>query len=500
MDSPLILAHDIGTSGTRTSIVGRDGAILASMSAPHPTHYGAGGVAEQDPEDWWSGVCHNTRALAERHPEESRRIVGIGLSGQMLACLPVDAGGEPLRRSMIHSDARAVRQAELIAETVGRDDVYRTTGNVLDPRSPLAKMLWLKDNEPDVYRRASRFLQSKDFVAGRMTGSFDSTDLSDATHAQWLDIRRRQYAGDLLAALGLDAGKLPALHRSTDVVGKLCKAAAQAMGLPSGIPVVAGAGDGCCATVGAGAVRPGDTYCCLGTTAWIASVAEGPFIDPKRRVFNILSMDGESCGVFGTVQSAGRSLEWVMDLLGEADFGAFDALLAAAPAGCDGLIFLPYLEGERSPIYDANARGVFFGIGPTHGKAHFVRSVVEGVSFALRSVLEVMRETADVPALRLIGGGGQSAAWQQMLADICDAEIRVLSTQAADATSLGAAVAAGVGVGLFESVADGCRGIRVELTRPPTPELRQVYARSFAIYASLYPALKDAFARLSESA
>ena len=491
MAEPLILAHDVGTSGVKTLVVGPDGVPRTSESTPHATSYGPGGAAEQDPADWWTGVCRNTRALVERCPDLPADLAAIGVGGQMLACLPVGSDGEPLRPSMIHSDARATREAAFI----DREAAYRVSGNVADARSPLAKMLWLKAHEPDTYRRAARFLQAKDWVVGRMTGAFDSTDLSDAAHAGWLDVRTHAVAEGLLADLGLEAGKLPVPHRSTEVVGRLGDVAARQMGLRAGVPVVAGAGDGCCATAGAGAVRPGDTYCCLGTTAWIATAAEGPTIDPQARVFNLPSLDGAGCGVYGTVQSAGRAVDWVMDLLGEEGHGRLDALLAGAPPACDGLVFLPYLEGERSPVWDARARGVFFGIAPTHGRAHFVRAAVEGVSFALRSVLDVLREGGPVEAMRLIGGGARSAAWRQVLADVCGVEVQTLSSAAQDATSLGAAIAAGVGVGIFGSVEDGCRAVTVERAHTPDVALRETYERAFGLYGSLYPALKEAFAR-----
>jgi len=359
-------------------------------------------------------------------------------------------------------------------------------------------MLWMKANEPGLYARAARFVQPKDYVVGHMTGRFDSTDMSDATHAQWMDIGRRAYAADMLAELGLDVSRLPELHRATDVVGTLCPEAARAMGLPDGIPVTAGGGDGSCATVGAGAVREGDTYCCLGTTAWIASMRPDAFIDPQMRLFCIQSLDGEGCGVFGTVQSAGRSLEWIMQTLDE-NFAALEDLLGAAPPGSDGLVFLPYLEGERSPIWDTDARGVFFGLAPVHGRGHFVRATVEGVSYALRSVLDIIRGQGDVAALRLIGGGGRSGAWQRMLADICRVDVQLLSTHAEDATSLGAAIAAGVGVGLWPTLAEGVRSISVTTTQRHDPAAGEVYDRRFALYQSLYPRLKEAFAELRAS-
>jgi xylulokinase len=499
VNEPLILAHDVGTSSTKSSVMAPDGRILASQSTPHATALPQPGWAEQNAEDWWRGVCRNTRALVAAAPEIAARIAGIGVSGHMLGCLALDRQGRPLRPSMLHSDTRAAAEAEAIARDVGADHVYRATGNRIDARSSLAKMCWLKTHDPATYKATHRFVQSKDFIVGRMTGSFDSTDYSDASHALWLDLARRDYAADLIAAAGLDVGKLPALHASVDVVGAVSEEGGAALGLPSGIPVVAGGGDGACASIGAGAVRENDTYCCIGTTAWIASVSPTPFLDERQRLFNIATLDGEAFGVYGTVQCAGRSLDWVMELLGESDFEQFDERLASVSAGSDGLIFLPYLEGERSPIWDADARGVFFGIAPSHGRAHFLRATVEGVSYALRSVLDVLRERSAVPQLRLIGGGGQSAGWRQLLADVCDVEIQVLSTQAADATSLGAAIAAGVGVGVFKDLADGVRMISVEQSCSPNAETQGVYDSRYALFRSLYVALKPQFKQLQET-
>ena len=499
MQAPLILAHDVGTSGTKSSLVRPDGVILASRTSAHGTQFPRPGWAEQQPADWWEGVCRNTRALTAGHSELRDKIAGIGVSGHMLGCLPVDSQGKALRPCMIHSDCRAAGPCEVVHKRIGRDAVYELTGNILDPRSSLCKVLWVKANEPDVYARTARFLQSKDYVVGRMTGSHDSTDYSDASHAQWLDIRAKSYATDMFVELGIDSAKFPALHRSTDPVGKLTRESAQALDLPAGIPVVAGGGDGSCASAGAGAVHVGDTYCCLGTTAWIAATTAEPFIDGQRRIFNVLALDGENNGVFGTVQAAGRSVDWAMDLLGEKGFGRFDDLLSGVPPGSDGLIFLPYLEGERSPIFDPNARGVFFGLSPVHRREHLLRATVEGVSFALRSVLEVMRESFAVPALRLIGGGGQSNLWQQLLADVCGVSIQRLSTQSADATSLGAAFAAGVGVGLFESLPQAARTVEVTGERLADTALAQRYDTYFGVYQTLYPRLKPVFTKLREA-
>ncbi|MCX7015917.1 MAG: FGGY-family carbohydrate kinase [Candidatus Sumerlaeota bacterium] len=493
VDMEYLLAHDIGTSAVKTALVRRDGAIEDSQSRPIATHAPKPGWAEQDPWDWWRGVCGNTKALLERRPEAGRAIAAIGVSGHMLGCLPVDRAGEPLLPAMIHSDGRAARECDQVRERFGDEALYRITGCVLDPRSPLCKALWVRRHAPEEYARTAFFLQSKDFVVGRLTGGFDTTDFSDASHAQLLDIRNRAYAVGILQEVGLDPRKLPAIHKSTDVVGRLTDSSAQALGLPSGIPVVAGGGDGSCATVGAGAVQPGDAYCCIGTTAWLARTREQPFLDEQRRVFNILSLDGETCGVFGTIQAAGRSLQWVLNLFG-ADYDALTEACARAEPGCQGLIFLPYLDGERSPIWDPRANGAFVGLLPLHERCHLIRAVQEGVCYALRSVLDALRESDDdLAVLRLIGGGAQSEAMRRILADVCNVRLHTVSTQAADATSVGAAIAAGVGVGMFASIPEGVRGITVVEETRPEPEGVERYSRPYSIYRALYPALRPVY-------
>lgn len=300
----------------------------------------------------------------------------------------------------------------------------------------------------------------------------------------------------MLTELGLDPAKLPAPRRSTDIAGRLSAPAAAELGLRAGIPVCVGGGDGACASAGAGAVAGGDAYCCLGTTAWITRIGGDPVLDEQRRLFSLIALDGETCGTYGTVQCAGRAMEWARELFGISDFAQFNALASQVPAGSEGLLFLPYLEGERSPMFDPDARGVYFGLSTRHGRAHLVRAAMEGVCFALATVLSAIREHGPVPALRLIGGGGQSALLQQIFADAADVEIRLLSVPAGDATALGAAIAAGVGVGIFPDFASATRGIRMEQTRRPDSAVAGVYRRRLELYQSLYPALRPAFAAL----
>ena len=497
MDDPFIIAYDIGTSSIKTSIVRTDGTVMDSVTTAHQTFFPQPSWAEQDPEDWWKGACSNTHVLIERHPEIPKQISAIGVSGHMLGCLPVDSNGNALRRCMIHSDTRCSKEFDLVKKQIGIDTIYNSTGNILSANSSLCKALWIKKNEPGIYKQASRFLQSKDFLVSRLTGNVDTTDFSDASHGHLIDIHKKEYNTDIFIELGLDRRKFPALHKGTDIVGKLNAASASALNLPEGIPVAAGAGDGACANAGAGIVKPGDIYCCLGTTAWIAYNSNAPIVDPSHRIFNIMSVDGETYGVFGTIQAAGRSLQWVMELLNERDVKEFDRKAASADPGSNGLVFLPYLEGERSPIFDSNARGVFFGITPSHDRTHFMRAVLEGVAMALRSVLEVYREKSVIPSMRIIGGGAKSDIWQKIISNTCNIVLQRLNIPAEDSTSIGVAITAAVGVGLFSSVEDGAKLIGTKGRYSPEERLVDTYNKAYKIYQSLYPRLKPVYTAMA---
>ncbi len=341
MNDMWILAGDIGTSSVKTAIFDQHGMIVDSAVQAHATSHDHNGWASQEAETWWQGFAANVKILLERHPEARERIAVIGASGHMLGCLPVDGKGHPLYPAIIHADTRASDQARFIEKQVGAETLYDLTGNTLNARSGICKILWLKDHEPELYRKTARFLQSKDYLVSRLTGNPDTTDLSDASHAQWINIKNRTYLTDIFSELDLDSEKMPALHRGTDIIGTLTPESGRELGLPAGIPVIAGAGDGACASVGAGSALSGDFYCCLGTSAWIAYASSQPLFDPQRRLFNILSADGRTCGVYGTVQSAGHSVSWAMNLFQETDARAFDRSAATGPAGSEGLIYLP---------------------------------------------------------------------------------------------------------------------------------------------------------------
>ncbi len=490
MGKETILAFDIGTSSIKASLFGSDGAMLYSMVHAYPTRYGEGGQADQDPEDWWRGLCALAASLREQAPERWQQVAVLGVGGHMLSCVPVDGKGQALSPALIHADARAHRQCREIGEKIGEKRLYEMSGNRLDPRSTLCKVQWFKDCEPGIYRRTARFLCCKDVVVARLTGNIDTTDFSDASHGEMMDISTGRYDDAVFAELGLDRKKLPTLHRGTEVVGRVTRAAAEQLSLREGIPVIAGAGDGPSATLGVGAVHPGDAYLCLGTTAWIGVLADKPCFDPQQRIFSISMADGEKVSVIGTVQAACSALNWAMRLVGLEDPAQADVQAQKAPPGSGGMVFLPYLEGERSPIFDNQARGVYFGLRGTQEQSHLLRATLEGVAFALRSVLDAMGDHFFISRMRIIGGGAKSALWREILASAFGIPLDIVNISAGDVTSAGIAMAAGLAVGLFATPEKAAGRVRVAGTVEPNPAWQQAYQETYKIYCQLYPALK----------
>lgn len=487
----ILLAFDIGTSGLKASLLDENMHILRNVTTTYPTRHLQDGGCEQDAYDWWMGAVRAMMMLRELAPDYCKRVEAIGVSGQMLAALPMSADGQPLRAAMIHADTRANAVYSRLREQLGRDYFYNVTGNVLTPATTLCKALWIKENEPELYAKTARFLQVKDYLVYRLCGNMDSTDLSDASHAMLMNLQSRRYDEELFYNVGLDLQKFPSIHASCELAGTLTEEAACHLGLRPGIPVSVGGGDGACANVGAGAVTAGHFYLSLGTTAWIAGPMAQPFLDPKHRVFHIYTMDGNGCNVFGTMQCAGRSITWAQGLLGYSSPTAFDAAAQTVPAGAEELIYLPYLEGERSPVFDAKARGVFFGMSGIHRKEHFARAVLEGTACGLGQILETFREKETIDSLRIIGGGAKSKLWKQIISDVCGVRLCELNTFSDSATSIGAAAAAGVGIGLFPSLADAVSHLTVGAAVEPQDS--QAYERTRARYAMLYPALADVF-------
>ena len=489
----IILAFDIGVSGLKASLVDENLNILRNVTTTYPTHRFPDGGCEQDAADWWMSAVRAMLMLRELAPEYVKQVQAVGISGHMLGCLPMDRDGQALRPAMIYGDTRALELSNRLRAEFGRTYFYNITGNVLSPSTTLCKTLWLKEHEPEVYSKTERFLQVKDYLVYRLCGNMDSTDLSDASHGMLMNLGTREYDRGLFENVGLDLAKFPQLHTGCEIAGRLTEEAACHLGLRAGIPVSVGGGDSACANIGAGAAAPGSFYLNLGPTAWIAGPMEHPFLDAKNRVFHIYTLDGNGCNVFGMMQCAGNSVAWAQSLFDIASPRSFDALAEQVAPGSGGLVYLPYLDGERSPVFDAQAQGVFFGMNSTHRREHFTRAVLEGVSCALSQILDVFREREQVPALRIIGSGAKSHLWKQIIADVCGVALLEVSTFPDSATSLGAAAAAGVGIGLFKDLPDAARHIQLSGRVEPDADSERLYQLTKKRYAMLYPALREAF-------
>ncbi len=501
-----ILSHDLGTTGNKATLYDREGNLLASSFYPYSTYYPHPNWVEQNPLDYWNAFKSSTQELLAKSKVKSKEIAVISFSGQMMGCLPVDKDGSPLRNIIIWADQRGVKEAELIRERLGEETVYKITGHRISPTYSAAKILWIKKNEPDVFSKTYKFLLAKDFIIYKLTGKW-VTDFSDASGTNLFDLQQEKWSEEIIEALEIPIDKLPEVHSSLEVVGELTQEASSELDLPSGIPIVIGGGDGACAACGAGVVEEGDAYNYLGASSWIAIASKRPIYDSRLRTFTFHHL---APGLFmptGTMQSAGLSYQWARDNLAIREkeiassfnlspYEIMDLEAEKIPPGCENLIFLPYLLGERSPHWNPNARGVFIGLTPRHTRTHLIRAVLEGVGFNLRIILDAfLIQGIDIKEIRLIGGGGKSKFWANILANIFERDILRMETSE-EATSLGSAIAGGVGVGIFQSLKVAKEIVRIKERIIPEESKITVYRRIFPIFIDAYERLIPIFEKL----
>ncbi len=495
----LILAHDLGTTGNKASLFDASGALLASAIAPYETYYPRPGWAEQHPSDWWQAVVASTRQLLAHSDYTADDVAVISFSGQMMGCLPVGTDGVPLRSAIIWADQRAEEEAAYLAQQMTPEGIYRLTGHRASASYSAAKILWVRRHQPEVFRQTRCFLQAKDYVALRLTGAY-GTDYSDASGTNLFDLAARHWADEILSALEFSPEMLPPALPSATVLGGVTASAARETGLRRNTPVVIGGGDGACATAGAGVVREGDAYCYIGSSAWIAYVSREPLYDPAQRTFTFAHLDPAYLFPTGTMQCAGGSFDWLERLLrGDAEgrlYAELDNMAANVAPGAQGLLFLPYLMGERSPHWNPHARGCFVGLSLAHGRGEMARAVMEGVALNLRIILDCFRQQeAPIESLRVIGGGARSAVWRQILADVLKLPLQ-RAQLTVEATSLGAAVAGGVGVGLFDGYDIVNQLVAVQPAEEPRAEEAHRYDELYPLFQDAYQALLPLYDRL----
>lgn len=506
--SKYILAHDLGTTGNKATLYDGEGRLVGSAFYAYETEYAHTSWAEQNPDDWWQAVCASTRVLLAQTRVRGDEVACITFSGQMMGCVPLDRGARPIRRAIIWADQRSVDQERWIGERVPPEDVYRITGHRLSASYSLSKILWLRDNEPEVFRAAHKFVHAKDAIVARLTGVF-ATDPSDASGMNLYDLENSTWSERIVEAAALDLEKLPEVRASTEVVGEVLPDVAEEAGVAAGTPVVIGGGDGACAAAGAGVIGEGGAYNYVGSSSWIALASPEPIYDPGFRTFTFGHVVPGMYMPTGTMQTAGASYQWARDqlcpveqqsaqTLGLSAYELMNREAAKSPPGANGLIFLPYLLGERSPRWNPRARGAFVGLTIRHNRADVIRAVLEGVTLNLRVILEAFRvQGTRISAMRLIGGGARGRFWNSIMADVYGLPVHRLAVLE-EATSMGAAVTGGVGVGLYPdfSIVERMNPV-VEVIEPDAAG-QAVYEKIYPIFEASYEALAPVYDMLAE--
>lgn len=473
----MIIAHDLGTTGNKASLHHPDGRLIEAITVNYPAHFASGGIAEQNPKDWWDAVVTATRTLLET-TGHTGSISGIVISGQMMGAVLLDASGEPVRPAIIWADTRSGRQQQQLSEAVGDEQAYRILGHRLNPTYSIAKIMWVRDNEPELWDKVRHVCVAKDYIAYKLTGRL-ATDRSDASGTNAYDQASGSWSEVIVDAAELPLSLFPEILESTDIVGTIVADAAAVMGVPEGTPVVMGGGDGPLAAVGAGIVSASDgAYVSLGTSSWISFVSDQPVWDPSMRTFTFNNVVPGSFVPTATMQAGGASLQWFTEVLHpDASTRQAGALIAEADHQVDTgeMYFLPYLLGERAPLWEPQARGSFIGLSRHHTRAHMMRAVMEGVAYNLYTCLLAFREGgAHIDRMTAVGGGAQSDVFLQLLADVWGVPVSRRSV-VDEANSLGAAVTGAVGLGLADfAAARQLSETTAEFSPDPTRHARYV--------------------------
>lgn len=491
-----LLGIDVGTGGTRAIVVDTTGRIVGSATHEHvPFASPQTGWAEQDPADWWQAACRAIPAALRDAQVGADAITAVGFSGQMHGSVLLDDEDAIVRPALIWCDQRTDEQCKAITEQIGPARLIELTSNPALTGFTLPKLLWVREHEPELWRRVRSVMLPKDYVRFRLTGD-RATDVADASGTLLFDVGGRQWSRDMLDEMELSAAILPRAYESPEVTGSVTTAGAEATGLRVGTPVVAGGGDQAAGAVGMGIVRAGAVSATIGTSGVVFAATDRPALDPQGRVHTFCHAVPGRWHIMGVTQGAGLSLRWFRDTFGSgADDGRdpYERLVeeaARVPAGSDGVMWAPYLMGERTPHLDAHARAALVGLNASHGRGHIVRAILEGVAFSLKdsfSIFEEMR--VPVGGVRLGGGGARSPVWRQIQADVYGYPVEIV--QAEEGAAYGAALLAGVGGGVWRTVEDACDAVvRVGTTVQPDERDRATLARCYGAYRAIYPATR----------
>jgi xylulokinase len=487
----LLLGIDIGTSACKVAVFNRKGNVLAGSNQSYELYYPNPGWVEQNPDEWWNSICAGIQDVLRKETIDPKQIVGIGIDGQSWSAIPVDKQGNCLHNTPIWMDTRARDIAARVTRDIGFERIFNIAGNAFEPAYTTPKILWFKETMPAIYENTYKFLQSNSFIALKLTGSF-SQDKSQGYSLHFFDAKTCTYDKDLADAFGISLDKVPDIYDCHSVIGTVTKEAAALTGLLEGTPVVAGGLDAACGTLGAGVYLSGQTQEQGGQAGGMSICLNEATAHPKlilspHVVPDLWLLQG------GTVGGGGVLRWFKQELGGDSSFDDLTSLAATIPAGSDGVTFLPYMAGERSPIWDPDAKGVFYGLGFDKTKAHMIRAALEGVAYSLEHNLQTAQESGvEVDELVAMGGASNSLVWTQIKSDVTGKTIKVPTSDTA--TTLGAAILAGVGVGMYESFEEAVKEtIVITRTHEPNMVNHHRYKKSMELYLKLYEALKDTF-------
>lgn len=495
-----LLGIDVGTGGTRALILDERGKLIASGTEEHQAFASPqAGWAEQDPGDWWRACTVAIRKTLKRASLDGSEIACVGFSGQMHGAVLLDRHGEVIRPALLWCDQRTEPQVRELAESIGTERFIHLTCNPPLTNFTLTKLLWVRENEPKNWRRVRHIMLPKDYVRYRLTGE-RAIDMADASGTLMLDVALRQWSAEVLAKVGIEQKLLPSLYESQEICGHVSAAGAEATGLKAGTPVVAGAGDQAAGAVGMGIVAPGAVSATIGTSGVVFAATDNPALDPQGRLHTFCHAIPNRWHVMGVTQAAGLSLRWFRDQFGAGSDDGRDPYerlcdeASRVPAGSEGVLWVPYLMGERTPHCDPSARAALLGLAASHSRANVVRAILEGVAFSLKDTFTIF-EQMDVPVLqiRLGGGGARSPLWRQIQADVYGHEVEIV--EAEEGAAHGAAILAGVGAGVWNSVDEACEQVaRVASRVAPQEENVEILNEQYKKYRRIYPALCTVFA------
>jgi len=490
-----LLGIDVGTGGTRALILDERGRVISSATEDHRAFVSPQiGWAEQDPCDWWRACGMSVRHALAQAKLHSDQISCVGLSGQMHGAVLLDEQERVVRPALIWCDVRTEKQCRDLTDQIGADNLIQLTCNPALTNFTLTKCLWVRENEPENWRRVRSLMLPKDYVRFQLTGE-RATDVADASGTLLLDVANRRWSKAMLKQVQMDESLLPGLYESPEICGRISDAGAAATGLQKGTPVVAGAGDQAAGAIGMGVVSPGTVSATIGTSGVVLAATDRPALDSKGRVHTFCHAVPGRWIAMGVTQAAGLSLRWFRDQFGSGEarqsYESLTAEAASAPPGCDGLLWAPYLMGERTPYLDPTARGMLVGLTASHTRSHVIRAILEGVAFSLRDTFTIFQEMeVPVTTIRLGGGGARSALWRQIQADTYRQPVETVHAE--EGAAYGAAILAGVGVKTWSSVDEACESVvRVAGNITPDSKHSLVLERAYAMYRRMYPAMKS---------